>query len=69
MHLALGVGSTWVMHFIPEAVREELGVPDMYEPVSLLVMGYPAEDAKPYPGHGDKKHLSETVFFNRFGDM
>lgn len=63
---ALGVGSTWVMHFIPEAIREELSLPENYVPVSLLVMGYPAEDAKPYPGHGSKKELSETVFYEHF---
>ena len=39
---ALGVGTTWVMHFIPEAVREEFALPDRLEPTALLVMGYPA---------------------------
>lgn len=63
---ALGVGSTWVMHFIPEAIREELSLPAAYEPVSLLVMGYPAEDARPYPAHASRKPLSETVFHTRF---
>ena len=35
----LGIGSTWVMHFIPEAVRAEFEIPDHEEPISLLVMG------------------------------
>lgn len=63
---ALGVGTTWVMHFIPEAVRTEFAVPDNLEPTALLVMGYPAEDAEPSPRHGQRKALEETVSYNRF---
>ena len=59
----LGLGSTWVMHFIPEAVREEFQLPNSWEPVSLLAMGYPAEDATPAPGHESIKPLAETVSF------
>jgi len=57
----LGIGSTWVMHFIPEAVRAEFEIPDHEEPVSLLVMGYAAADAKPAVLHTQKKVLSETM--------
>ena len=63
---ALGVGTTWVMHFDPEAVRREFSVPERLEPTALLVMGYPAEDAEPYPGHLARKKLEETVFYNEF---
>ena len=63
---ALGVGTTWVMHFIPEAVREEFALPDRLEPTALLVMGYPAPDAAPYPAHGQRKELDEVVSYNRF---
>lgn len=62
----LGIGSTWIMHFIPEAIREEFQLPENYEPVSLLAMGYPAEDAKPYPKHTDIKQLNDTVSYNEF---
>jgi len=58
----LGIGSTWIMHFIPEAVREEFELPDHFEPVSLLALGYPSETAEPYPGHGSIKPLTDTVF-------
>lgn len=57
----LGIGSTWVMYFIPEAVREEFGLPESLEPIGALFMGYPAEDVKPSPLHEKKKDLSETV--------
>lgn len=63
---ALGIGSTWVMYFIPEAVKEELKLPETYEATSLLVMGYAAEDIKPSAGHLEKKAQEETVFYNSF---
>lgn len=64
---AQGVGSTWVMHFIPEAVRAEFAVPENYEPTALLVMGYPAEDAKPSPGHSTFLPEAQIVSYNAFG--
>jgi len=63
---ALGVGTTWVMHFIPEAVRSEFAVPEDLEPAALLVMGYPAAGAAPYPGHLERKAMENVVFYNKF---
>lgn len=63
---ALGVGTTWVMYFIPEAFREEFSIPEELEPTALLVMGYPADDAAPSPAHAARKPLEETVFYNHF---
>lgn len=57
----LGVGSTWVMHYIPEAVREEFTLPDNLESTALLVMGYPKDVAKPSPLHLKIKPIDETV--------
>ena len=62
----LGIGSTWVMHFIPEAVREEFQLPENYEPVSLLALGYPAKGVTPSSGHGSIKPLKDIVSSNRF---
>lgn len=66
---ALGVGVTWVMHFIPEAIHEELGIIDSIEPVALLVMGYPAPDAKPYPAHSKFRPMSEIVSYYEDGKI
>lgn len=63
---ALGVGTTWVMYFMPEAVRAAFGIPESVEPVALLVMGYPAPDAKPFPGHSQFRPMEEIVTYNRF---
>lgn len=57
----LGIGSTWVMHFDPKAVRTEFEIPNHVEPVSLLVMGYAAADAEPSAFHMERKDLKETV--------
>ena len=63
---SLGVGCTWVMYFIPEAVREEFQIPQHIEPVALLVLGYPAEDARPYPGHTQFRPLEDLVAEDHF---
>ena len=59
----LGVGSTWVMHYIPEAVRTEFELPDELESTAILVMGYPADNVTPSPRHFDNKLLTDTVRF------
>lgn len=53
----LGIGSTWIMHFIPEAIIEEFNIQDSVVPVCILVMGYPAQDAVPSVLHSIKKDL------------
>lgn len=63
---ALGLGATWVMYFIPEAVREEFCLPDGIEPVALLPVGYPAPDAKPAPMHFQNRDPAELVLYNSF---
>ncbi len=59
----LGVGSTWVMHYIPEAVKAEFELPDNLESVALLVMGYPKEGVTPSPLHYETKPLADIVEF------
>ena len=59
----LGVGSTWVMHYIPEAVREEFSLPEQLESTAILVMGYPKDGISPSPMHSKNKPLEETVRF------
>lgn len=62
----LGVGSCWVMHFNPEAMKNEFNIPENIEPVALLVMGYPHPDAKPLDMHSATRPQSETVFYDTF---
>ncbi len=60
---SLGVGSTWVMFFQADAVREEFELEDQLLPVAILVMGYPASDSLPSIRHESRKALTETVRF------
>ncbi|MBE6772741.1 MAG: nitroreductase [Ruminococcaceae bacterium] len=61
-----GVGTCWVMHFNPFKMREAFAIPEAYEPVALLVMGYPAEDAKPLDMHFKNRPLEEVVCYDSF---
>lgn len=62
----LGVGSCWVMHFDPAAMRKTYRVPEEQEPLALLVMGYPAEDAKPLDMHFKVRPMEEVVIYDSF---
>lgn len=62
----IGIGSTWVMYFDPDKMRKEFHIPDKIEPVALLVMGYPADDAQPFPGHSEFKAPEDIVVYNEF---
>ena len=57
----LGVGSTWVMHFDPAAVKTAFALPAGFEPVVLLPMGYAAEDARPSPMHSSFRPRADVV--------
>lgn len=63
---SLGIGTTWVMHFDPAAMRREFAFPENYEPVAVLIMGYPAPDAQPSPMHQQRRSASELVSYNHF---
>ncbi len=62
----IGVGSCWVMHFDPQAMRENFNIPEEVEPVALLVMGYPAKDAQVHPFHSTFRPMEETVAYETF---
>lgn len=59
----LGIGSTWIMHFIPQAVMEEFELTEDIVPVCILVMGYPSDNVSPSPMHFSRKELESTVKF------
>lgn len=61
-----GVGTCWVMHFKPDMLRDKFNIPQNVEPVALLLMGYPAEDAAPLDLHYKNKPLEQTVVYDSF---
>ena len=56
---SLGLGSTWIMYFIPEAVRTEFALPENIEPTAILYMGY-ADDA---PSSAHLSRRTDTVTY------
>lgn len=62
----IGVGTCWVMHFDPEAIKKAYNIPDDFEPVALLVMGYPAPDSEPHTFHSTFRPMEETVSYETF---
>lgn len=57
----LGLGSTWIMYFIPEAIKVEFELPDNIEPVAILIMGY--ADADPSLEHFNRRNLEDYVSY------
>lgn len=62
----LGLGTTWVGHFDPVAVCKAFNIPSNIEPVCILPLGYPSQDAKVHPNHTKRKDISQTVLYNHF---
>lgn len=63
---SLGLGSTWVGAFNPTKVREVYNVPENYEIVSILPIGYPSKDATPSVLHSNREPIEKNVFYNKF---
>ena len=58
----LGLGSIWVMYWNPETMKIEFELPEDYEPVALLIVGYAEENVEPHKGHFMRKDIKEIVF-------
>lgn len=61
-----GLGNVWVGLFKPELLEQYFSIPEDYRIVSLMPIGYAAEDAVPAKMHGDKFSLAHTVFHDHF---
>lgn len=62
----LGIGSTWIGHFDPSVIKETFSIPNNFEPVAILAMGYKTPECKPHPMHNDRLELDKTIFFESF---
>jgi len=62
----LGLGTCWVGSFDPAILSDELEIPESYEPVAILPIGYPAEEAHPAHLHEKRLDITETVFYDSF---
>ena len=62
---SIDLGTVWISYFDKAKAQELLRLPETWEPVCMLYIGYPAEDFKPNPRlSGHRKPLSETCFYN-----
>jgi nitroreductase len=61
----LGLGSVWVCSFDPDIVRREFNIPDNFEPINLLIIGYSADKA-PNPRHFIRKNIDELIIKESF---
>ena len=63
----LGIGSLIVGMYKEPLLRERFHIPENYEIVCLLMLGYPEEGCEPHPQlHFQRKALEETVFYGSF---
>ncbi|MBQ2960956.1 MAG: nitroreductase family protein [Oscillospiraceae bacterium] len=63
----LGLGSLWAAGYKEDDLKKAFSIPDFLVPVSVLLLGYPAEDAEPHPTlHYSRHELEKTVFYDSF---
>ena len=61
--VTMGLGTCWIGAYDPAKVGKILDVPADHEVVSLMVVGWPAED----PPKKDRKTLEEISFKDKYG--
>lgn len=62
----LGLGSVWIGHFDPQAVREVFALPDAFVPVAILLLGYPSVETAPHANHTKRFPLDHSVSYGAF---
>lgn len=63
---ALGLGTCWVGHFDPDALRKNFDMSSGLRPVAIFPFGYPAVDSAPSAQHEKRLQLSELVSYGTF---
>lgn len=62
---SIGLGTVWISYFDENKARKLLHIPDEWEPVCMLYIGYPAKDFQPNPKMSGKRlPLEKMCFFN-----
>lgn len=59
----LGLATCWICNFDVERTRELLKLPEYLEPVVILPLGYPLDEADPERHSEKRKPLSEIVSY------
>lgn len=59
---SLGLGSVWICYFKPGIIKREFNIPDNYEPVNILAIGYADEEpASPERHSGQRIPISSLT--------
>jgi nitroreductase len=59
----IGIGTCVALSYAKTAISEILDLPDNFEPMLVVTLGYPAEDPEPPP----RLELREMVFIDQYG--
>lgn len=63
----LGLGTLWVCYFDPVIIRKDFHIPDQFEPVNIIGIGYAAGQAKSPDRHNNtRKPLNELVIWESY---
>lgn len=63
---SIGLGTVWISYFDEEKAKELLNIPETWQPVCMIYVGYPADDFVPNTKLGcHRKPLNETCFYNQ----
>ncbi len=63
----LGLGTLWICRFEVGVIRAEFNIPDNFEPVNILAIGYASDPVECSGRHDQKrKPLESTVFYKTF---
>ena len=63
---SIGLGTVWISYFDEEKAKELLNIPETWQPVCMIYVGYPADDFVPNTKLGcHRKPLIETCFYNQ----
>lgn len=58
-----GLGTCWVCHFNTEKCAELFNLPQNFEPIALIPVGYPLSDSIP---EKKRKNIDQVVSWNKF---
>lgn len=61
-----GLGCCWVCNFDVGKCREAFSIPDEWEPIVILPVGYPAETAATLPPVKKRKKIFDLIRWNDF---
>ena len=61
----LDLGTLWICRFDPEIIIKEFNIPENYEPINILAIGYRSEELTGVPAK-IRKPMNDTVFYETF---